>query len=143
MYFRQEATKAFYQYNGSDILYNHQVFDKVYGYVPKMVTSSTYIETDRVGNTVRDKAAYSETYKDTLLPWLYVKQDTFNESEDYYKKAIHPHEKGDYPNLTGGEILWDVQFNKFSICNHVKARDVKEVGRTRANVQYINDKWVV
>jgi hypothetical protein len=73
MYFRQEATKAFYQYNGSDILYDHEVFDKTYGYIPEMFTSSTYIETDRAGNTVRDKAAYSETYKDTLMPLLYIR----------------------------------------------------------------------
>jgi hypothetical protein len=46
MYFRQEATKAFYQYNGSDILYDHTVFDKDLGYLPEKITTSSYIERD-------------------------------------------------------------------------------------------------
>lgn len=143
MYFRQEATKAFYQYNGSDILYDHAVFDKVTGYLPEMITSSSYIERDQYGNPLRNQAAVSYIYKDTLLPLIYMKQDTFNEVEDYYKKVVATPTYSDYPNITGGEIQWDQTLDQFSICNHVKCRDIKEVGRSRGNIQYVNDKWSI
>lgn len=143
MYFRQEATKAFYQYNGSDIIYDHAVFDKNLGYLPEKITSDTYIERDNAGNPLRHRSAVSTTYKDTLMPWLYTRQDTFNEVEDYYKKVIATPTYADYPNLTGGEIQWDQTLDQFSICNHVKCRDIKEVGRVRGNMQYVNDKWTI
>ena len=143
IYWRQEATKAFYQYNGADILYDHTVFDKDLGYLPEKITTSSYIETDQDGNPLRHKSTVSSIYKDTLLPLLYVRQDTFNEVEDYYKKVIATPTYADYPNLTGGEIQWDQTLDQFSICNHVKCRDIKEVGRTRGNMQYINDKWTI
>ena len=143
IYFRQEATKAFYQYNGADMLYDHRVFDKVTGYIPEMVTSSTYIQRDNAGNPLRHQSTVSSTYKDTLFTWIYTKQDTFNEIEDYYKKISATPQYADYPNITGAEIQWEPSLNQFSICNHVKARDIKEVGRTRGNIQYVNDKWIV
>jgi hypothetical protein len=77
------------------------------------------------------------------MPWLYVRQDTFNEVEDYYKKVVATPTYADYPNLTGGEIQWDPTLDQFSICNHVKCRDIKEVGRVRGNIQYVNDKWTI
>ena len=113
------------------ILYDHTVFDKNLGYLPEKITTSSYIETDQDGNPLRHRSAVSSTYKDTLLPLLYMRQDTFNEVEDYYKKVIATPTYADYPNLTGGEILWDQTLDQFSICNHVKCRDIKEVGRTR------------
>ena len=143
IYWRQEATKAFYQYNGADMLYDHKVFDKVTGYLPQMITSSNYIATDAEGNSLRHSSAVSSTYRDTLFTWIYTQQNTFNEIEYYYKKINSPTNNADYPNITGTEIVWDSDLNQFSLCNHVKARDVKEVGRTRANMQYINDKWVI
>lgn len=143
MYWRQEATKYFYQYNGCDILYDHKVFDTPTKYEPSQVTSSTYIEkTNDNTSYLRHSSTVSNVYRDTMMPWIYTRQDTFNEIEDYYKSITASAYK-DYPNITGGEIVWDCQFNHFSICNHVKARDVKNVGRTRANMQYINDKWVI
>lgn len=141
MYFRQEATKALYQYNGSDLLYDHAVFDPITGYLPQMITSSDYIERDRSGNSLRGNTAVSTSYKDTLFPIIYMRQDTFNEVEDFYKRIIASLPYSDYPNITGGEILWDQTLDQFSICNHVKCRDIKEVGRSRGNIQYVNDKW--
>ena len=143
MYFRQEATKAFYQYNGADMLYDHRVFDNTTGYIPEMVTSSTYIQKDADGNPLRHQSAVSTTYRDTLFTWIYTKQDTFNEVEDYYKKITATPQYADYPNITGAEVQWEPTLNQFSICNHVKARDIKEVGRTRGNMQYVNDKWTI
>ena len=143
MYFRQEATKAFYQFNGSDILYDHKPFDKINGYEPKMITSSEYIERDSLGNPLRTSAAISNTYKDTLTPLIYSRQDTFNEIEDYYKKMLTVGQAKDYNNYTGCEIYWDSQLNEFSLCNHVKIRDVKNVGRIRGNLEYVNDKMMI
>ena len=143
MYFRQEATKAFYQYNGADMLYDHRVFDNTTGYIPEMVTSSSYIQKDAAGNPLRHQSAVSTTYRDTLFTWIYTKQDTFNEVEDYYKKITATPQYADYPNITGAEVQWEPALNQFSICNHVKARDIKEVGRTRGNMQYVNDKWTI
>jgi len=73
MYFRQEATKAFYQFNGSDIVYDHDVFDKVKGYLPEKITTSSYIEKDGDDNTLRKAEAVSEEYKDTLFPLIYTR----------------------------------------------------------------------
>ena len=143
MYWRQEATKALYQYLGSDILYDHKVFDAVTGYLPEQITAKDYIETDRENRPLRNIYNGDAIYKDTLFTLIYHRQNTFNEIEDYYKQITATKEYSDYPNVTGGEIQWDSQLDQFSICNHVKCRDVKEVGRTRANIQYINDKWVV
>lgn len=143
MYFRQEATKAFYQFNGADLLYDHDVFDKINGYLPEMITTSDYIERDQDGNPLRNSAAVSTFYKDTLFPIIFMRQDTFNEVEDYYKKMIASLPYSDYPNISGGEILWDQTLDQFSICNHVKCRDIKEVGRSRGNIQYVNDKWSI
>ena len=141
MYFRQEATKAFYQFNGSDIVYDHDVFDKVKGYLPEKITTSSYIEKDGDDNTLRKAEAVSEEYKDTLFPLIYTRQDTFNEVEDYYRRVIASKVYPDYPNLTGGELYWDQTLDQFDICNHIKCRDIKEVGRIRGNIQYINDRW--
>lgn len=143
MYFRQEATKAFYQYNGADMIFDHDVFDKTKGYLPDMITTASYIEKDEAGNSLRHTSAVSNTYRDTMFPLIYTRQDTFNEVEDYYKKITAHVAYADYPNITGGEVQWDASLNQFSICNHVKARDIKEVGRTRGNIQYVNDKWWV
>jgi hypothetical protein len=41
-----------------------------------------------------------------MMPWIYTRQDTFNEIEDYYKSITASAYK-DYPNITGGEIVWD------------------------------------
>ena len=141
MYFRQEATKAFYQYNGADILYDHKVFDKTTGYIPTQVTSSTYIEKDPIGLPLRNSSTVSTIYKDTLFPWIYAKQDTFNEIEDFYKKATSL--TRDYVNITGTEIVWNPNLNQFSLCNHVKVRDIKEVGIVRGNARYVNDKLTI
>lgn len=139
MYIRQEATKAFYQYNGADILYNHRTFDLDYGLLPKQVCSRDYIEQSSAGDYLRPKEAVSGVYKATLFPLLYAKQNTFNEVEDFYKRCISPMGK-DYPNLAGTEIIWDEDTNQFTLCNHVKVRDIKQVGRMRGNCQYVNDR---
>ena len=77
MYFRQEATKALYQYNGADIIYDHAVFNEVTGYTPEMITTSDFIERDQANNPLRNRAAVSTTYKDTLFPLIYALTSSF------------------------------------------------------------------
>lgn len=136
IYWRQEATKAFYQFNGSDILFDKDVFTTKNGYYPLMITSDDYIETHN-SQSLRPNYSLSNTYKDVLFTLLYFRQDTFNEIEDFYKRVISG--QYDYPNLTGCEVLWNKDLNEFSLCNHVKCKDILNVGRTRGNIQYVND----
>lgn len=143
MYFRQEATKALYQYNGANILFDRRVFDSVTGYLPEMVTTSNYIEKDSKGNYLRKKEAVSNIYKDSLFTLIYTRQDSYNEVEDYYRQIVATPNYADYPNITGCELYWEPSLHQFSLCNHVKGRDIREVGRTRGNMQYANDKWYI
>jgi hypothetical protein len=143
MYFRQEATKALYQYNGANLIFDRRVLDGTTGYLPEMVTSSKYIEKDAAGNYLRKNEAVSSIYKDSLFTLIYARQDSFNEVEDYYRQIVATKNYSDYPNITGCELYWEPSLNQFSLCNHVKGRDVKEVGRTRGNMQYSNDKWYI
>lgn len=141
MYFRQEATKAFYQQNGSDILYDHDAFTNEFRAQITPIKTSNFIETDNSGNYLRHKSAQSSLYKSTIFPLVYSRQDTFNEIEDYYKKATSNFQSYDYPNLTGGEILYNKRENTFYIQNHVKVRDIEAVGRSRGNAEFKNDHW--
>lgn len=137
MYFRQEATKALYQYNGSDILYDH---DALVNITPEIVTSSKYIEKDSADQYLRGQEAVSDVYKASVFPLLYSRQDTFNEVEDYYK-TITAHRGKDYPNLVGCELVRQEDLDSYELCNHVKVRDVNKVGISRGNARYRNDRW--
>lgn len=141
MYFRQEATKAFYQENGSDILYDHTAFDEEF-YKDKIQTvkANTYIE--KVDSLyLRNITAQSDLYRSTILPLVYSRQDTFNEIEDYYKQATSRYYNYDYPNLTGGEVNYDWRTDSFSITNHIKVRDITSVGRMRGNIEFKDGIW--
>lgn len=139
MYFRQEATKAFYQYNGSDILYNHNTFDEKHGIQPQIITSSDYIQKNSADQYLRRDEAVSNTYKANVFPLMYQRDDTFNEVEDYYRTIVAPKGK-DYPNLTGCELIWQEDSNTFALCNHVKVREASKVGIIGSNARYENDR---
>ena len=66
MYIRQEATKELYQFNGSDIVYNHDYNDLISE--PRQMEG---LNTDKYE-------------KSTIFPLYYSRQDTINEIEDYY-----------------------------------------------------------
>lgn len=112
MFFRQEATKEFYQYNGSDI-----VFDERYR-----------------------KMTPSKKAKSTIFPLYYSRQDTINELYDIYKQLTNAPDY-DYNNLSGSEIVFDELLNQFSILMHAKAVDITKHGRIRGNMHYKEDKW--
>lgn len=113
LFVRQEITKDFYQYNGSNITYNDQVFD---------------IETQ-------------QNKKSISFPLYYSRVDTINEIEDSYKEMTSPNK--DYSNLSGSEIVYYDNLNEFRIWEHCKALEIEEHGRIRGNMNYQEDKWDV
>lgn len=119
MYFRQESTKAMYQYNGSNILYNHDFVS----IIPKQ----------------RNMGDYND--RSTMFPLYYARQDTFNNIEDYYKKITSPN--SDYSNMSGAEIVQDKVMNEYHIWVHKKAVDIRKNGVLRGDISYDEDKWYV
>lgn len=111
IFIRQELLKAFYQYNGSDILYNR----KFLNLTPK------------------------QGVKSTMFPLYYSRQDKLNTIEDYYHNITT--ENKDFVNLSGSEIVYDELLGEFKVWTHAKAHDIAERGRIRGNMHYLEDLW--
>ena len=120
MYFRQEALKALYQYNGQNIEYNPNFLD----IEPKQHNRSAD------------------------LPKYYSRWDTINEIYDSYKR-FDPTPGFNYDRLAGAEIVYYPTRNEFRVWNHVQAIDVDELSQDiatsviKANCRYLEDKWLV
>lgn len=121
MYFRQEAIKALWQYNGADISYNRN-FLKVQ---PKQQPKS---------------ADFPHRY--------YTRQDTINEIEDYYIHVTYP-EGHDYKHLSGAEIVYYPNRQEYRIWNHAMAVSLDDLSQDSsrsiiaANCQYLEDRWKI
>ena len=135
MYFRQEATKALWQYNGADISYNRNFLKTSLRQQPK-------------------SADFPHRY--------YTRQDTINEIEDYYIHVTYPN-KYDYNHLSGAEVVYYPNRQEYRIWNHVKAVNIDDfpsdstdkgnvnknsnIFGARAliagNMRYLEDKWKV
>ena len=127
MYFRQEALKALWQYNGADITYDRN-FLKVQ---PKQQPRSA-----------------------DLPHKYYTRQDTINEVEDYYIHIDYP-DGYDYRHLSGGEIVYYPNRQEYRIWNHAKAVDIDNDlskvtennsgcrGLLAGNMTYLEDRWKV
>lgn len=120
MYFRQEALKALYQYNGYDIEYNPNFLE----IEPKQHNRSAD------------------------LPKYYSRWDTVNEIYDSYKRFSAP--MGfNYDHLAGAEIVYYPTRNEFRVWNHVEAIDVDSLSQDlatsviKANCRYLEDKWLI
>jgi hypothetical protein len=120
MYFRQEALKALYQYNGYDIEYNPNFLE----IEPKQHNRSAD------------------------LPKYYSRWDSINEIYDSYKRFSAP--MGfNYDHLAGAEIVYYPTRNEFRVWNHVEAIDVDSLSQDlatsviKANCRYLEDKWLV
>ena len=120
MYFRQEALKALYQYNGYDIEYNPNFLE----IEPK------------------------QHNKSAELPKYYSRWDTINDIYDSYKRFSAP--LGfNYDHLAGAEIVYYPTRNEFRVWNHVEAIDVDSLSQDvatsviKANCRYLEDKWLV
>lgn len=141
MYFRQEATKSLYQYNGSDILYNRNYLN----------VKPSQIEV--LGSTYKGKS--------TMFPLFYSRVDTIDEIEDYYQTKTSI--SRNYQNLSGSEIVYDKGLDEFRIATHIKncpfedfydqligytssntpIYEKAQYGRLRGNSNYQEDKWLV
>lgn len=128
MYIRQEATKQLYQYNGSDITYDHDYLDLESVHRPLK---------DSEGNII---AGYYDG--STLLPLYYSRQDAINDIEDHYHMKDDINTK-DFSALAGGEIIHYKTLDEYRIWNHAKAVDMQKRGRLRGNMQYNEDKWLI
>lgn len=121
MYFRQEAMKALWQYNGADISYDRN-FLKVQ---PRQQPKS---------------ADFSHKY--------YTRQDTINEIEDYYIHVTYP-ESHDYRHLSGAEVVYYPNRQEYRIWNHAMAVSLDDLSQDdsrsiiAANCQYLEDRWKV
>ena len=120
MYFRQEALKALYQYNGYDIEYNPNFLE----IEPKQHNRSAD------------------------LPKYYSRWDTINDIYDSYKRFSAPI-GFNYDHLAGAEIVYYPTRNEFRVWNHVEAIDVDSLSQDiatsviKANCRYLEDKWLV
>lgn len=120
MYFRQEALKALYQYNGYDIEYNPNFLE----IEPK------------------------QHNKSADLPKYYSRWDSINEIYDSYKRFSAP-ENFNYDHLAGAEIVYYPTRNEFRVWNHVQAIDKDSLSQDiatsviKANCQYLEDKWLI
>ena len=120
MYFRQEALKALYQYNGYDIEYN-----------------PNFLEVDP-----------KQHNRSADLPKYYSRWDTINDIYDSYKRFSAPI-GFNYDHLAGAEIVYYPTRNEFRIWNHVEAIDVDSLSSElatsviKANCRYLEDKWLV
>lgn len=164
MYFRQEATKHVYQYNGSDINYNKNYLD--------------------IKPSQRDIPYSSSAFKDksAMFPLYYSRVDRYNDIEDSYQRMTSVDK--DYQHLSGSEIVYDDLLNEFKVATHIKASpfdsvywqpvsqtrynklfllgyvnnikadsdsqgnqiawyELMDYGRLRGNMQYKEDKWDV
>ena len=120
MYFRQEALKALYQYNGYDIEYN-----------------PNFLEIDP-----------KQHNRSAIFPQYYSRWDTVNEIYDSYKRFSAP--LGfNYDHLAGAEIVYYPTRNEFRVWNHTEAIDVDSLSSElatsviKANCRYLEDKWLV
>lgn len=120
MYFRQEALKALYQYNGYDIEYNPNFLE----IEPKQHNRSAD------------------------LPKYYSRWDTVNEVYDSYKR-FEIDKPFNYDHLAGAEIVYYPTRNEFRVWNHVEAIDMDSLSQDlatsviKANCRYLEDKWLV
>lgn len=113
MYFRQEATKNVYQYNGADILFNDNYLDLQLN--QESSSNMFYLYQSRV--------------------------DTLDEIEDSYQTMTSLNKR--YENMSGSEVIYDENLNEFKIATHVSGTDIKTHGRVRGNMNYQEDKWII
>lgn len=132
MYYRQEATKCLYQTLGSNITYDY-----------KYLADSTNVP--------------KQSFKSTLFPLTYVRQDKYDEINDTYvfdnykflnevylswKEALSTHGYAhDYEHLSGSEIVYDSLLDEYKVQCHAKGLNIKTVGRLRGNMDYKEDCW--
>ena len=149
MYYRQEATEAFYQYYGQDIEYDTNFIEvkdqlkhkSLYTVSKESDEEHDYKEYFKDLNIV-DENGNKIFVKSNLLALYYSRINSYNEIEDYYRQQITANKN--YDTLSGAEIVWDDITNSYKIWSHAKAVNVDGPGgRLRGNMQYNEDRWVI
>lgn len=97
MFYRQEALRHVYQYNGSDLKYNPE-----------------YLKLDPKQEYNKYDGYYRKSF---IFPLRVVRQDTINEVYDTYKKMTSS--SLDYGTLAGSEITYDKFLNEFRVATHM------------------------
>lgn len=104
MYYRQEATKAFYDWCLSRILEN----------------KNDYIQYDKEGvESIYLTDSLRQNRKSTIFPLKVKRLDFNNKLYDIYKQLTS--NSYDYQSLSGSEIVYDATTNDYLIDTHIKA----------------------
>ena len=120
IYFRQEALKSIWQYNGEDIVFNRDFLK---------------IQPEKQVKSIDFPHKY------------YTRQDTINEIEDYYIGITSGNL--DYRHLSGSEIVYYPNCQEYRIWTHSRAVDLNELPQDdsrsiiAANCHYIENKWKI
>ena len=134
MYFRQEITRAFYHFNGSDISYDTKIEKDI-----NMQNNMLMWDITRDSSLI-DPNTKKFNIRSTMLPCTYYSRvDQLNTIEDNYIKMTC--DGWNYKNLAGAEIVQDNQ--EYHIANHAQAVDITKDGRLRGNMHYREDRWFV
>lgn len=126
MYFRQEATKDLYRYNGANIDYDVEFIDRFRDPKPQEQFKAP-------ADTLQ------QNFKSTIFPLYYNRLDVINQIYDEYVQLMEDNK--DYSRMSGGEIAWDELLNEFKIIVHAKAEDIRKSGRIQGNMHYKEDLW--
>lgn len=139
MYFRQEARKALFQYNGCDITYNRN-FLKIN---PKQQAKSAEL--------VHQYYERQDTLEDVYDNYL-LKEDPIKNSlitSTYYNAWASMTPNKDYCHLSGAEIVYYPNRQEYRIWQHQPAINIDDLPQDlsssiiRGNCQYLEDRWRV
>ena len=144
MYFRQEARKALFQYNGVDISYNKD-FLKIQPRQSSRSAELVYSYYERQDKLQEIKDSYIGSAKQSKS---YEKLDSFKYS-DAYNSWIGLSPNKDYRHLSGAEIVYYKNRNEYRIWQHQPAINIDDLSQDtatsviRGNCQYLEDRWRV
>lgn len=142
MYFRQEARKALFQYNGCDIEYNSNFLKTNPKQQPKSAELvHTYYERQ---DTIED--VYDSYVGEAINDTNYSEMNSYKYSYDFWA-AMAPDK--DYRHLSGAEIVYYPTRQEYRVWQHQPAIDIDDLSQDtatsiiKANCQYLEDRWRV
>lgn len=137
MYFRQEARKALYQYNGQDVTYN-----------PKFVKISP--KQNKKSSELISKFYFrQDTLNDVYDTYLHLNNGGNYDFNGIYESWLTADIKCDFRHLSGAELVWYDTRNEFRIWQHQPAIILNDLSQDtaislqKANCSYLEDKWNV
>ena len=142
MYFRQEARKALFQYNGADIEYNSNFIKTNPKQQPKSAELIHYYY-DRQ-DTLED--IYDTYVGDAVNGDKYTNINSYRYGYNSWA-ALTPNK--DYRHLSGAEIVYYPNRQEYRIWQHQPAIDIDDLSQDtatsiiRANCHYLEDRWRV